>query len=157
MPQETGPIGIIKGIAHRPTKGDPLCETDICRVLIGKGLETEGRPLGKRNVTLLSEASWANVCGELGADLPWPTRRANFLVSGLDLAALVGLPVMIGEVRVWIHAETKPCKLMDEKHAGLRAALRPDFRGGVYGQALTEGTIRIGDRVVPVDKRSPTS
>jgi len=153
MSEQGGPIGLIRGIAHRSVKGEALREAETCRVLVGRGLEKEGRPPGKRCVTLLSEASWADACRELGVELPWITRRANFLVSGLDLSTLVGRPIMIGEVRVWIHSETKPCKLMDEQHAGLRAALGPEFRGGVYGQTLTEGTIRLGDRVVFTEAR----
>jgi len=122
-------------------------EIDECRVFVGRGLETENRPLGKRSVTLLSAESWVDVCKDLGVELPWYTRRANFLVSGLDLAMLIGRAITIGEVRVWIHNETKPCKLMDEQHLGLRETLVPEYRGGVYGQTLTEGTIRVGDAV----------
>jgi len=36
---------------------------------------------------------------------------------------------------------------MDQQHAGLRQALVPDCRGGVYGQVLTGGTILVGDAV----------
>ena len=37
--------------------------------------------------------------------------------------------------------------LMDQQHAGLRRALVPDCCGGVYGQVLTGGTVRVGDPV----------
>ena len=55
-----------------------------------RGIDTENRPHGKREVTLLSAEAWAEVCRELGADLPWHKRRANFLVEGIDLAGTIG-------------------------------------------------------------------
>ncbi len=141
-------VGVIKGIAQRAEKGDPMVEVDHGHVSLNVGLDAEHRPPGKRSVTLLSDSRWSQACTELGVTLPWTTRRANFLISGLDLSTLIGRAILIGTVRVWIHAETKPCALMDEQHSGLRAALKPNFRGGVYGQVLTEGTISISDRVV---------
>lgn len=140
--------GVVQAIAHRPTDGEPMREIAECRVLVGRGLDSENRPDGKRSVTLLSAESWGDVCRELGVPIPWHTRRANFLISGMDLASLIGRTITIGEIRVLIHAETKPCKLMDEQHFGLRETLVPHFRGGVYGQTLSEGTIRVGDQVM---------
>lgn len=140
-------VGAIKAIALRPQKSDQMVEVDHCRVASNTGLDAEHRPPGKRSITLLCDAAWSETCAELGVTLPWTLRRANFLVSGLDLASLVGHAILIGTVRVWIHGETKPCALMDQQHLGLRAALKTNFRGGVFGQVLNEGTIRISDRV----------
>jgi MOSC domain-containing protein YiiM len=39
---------------------------------------------------------------------------------------------------------------MDEARKGLRRALEPDMRAGVWGRVLTGGTIRLGDRVLVV-------
>lgn len=141
--------GIIRGIAFRPTDSDPMREIEECRVLVNRGMELENRPPGKRSLTLLSRESWTDTCRDLEADLPWWIRRANLLVEGLDLAATVGHTVEIGAIRVYIHDETRSCKLMDEQHAGLRAALKGEFRGGVFGQVLNEGIIRIGDEIRP--------
>ncbi|RME37040.1 MAG: MOSC domain-containing protein [Planctomycetota bacterium] len=140
--------GIIRAIAWRPVDGAPMQETDACRVRRNTGLDTENRKPGKRSVTLLSLEAWRDVCRELGAELPWTTRRANFLVEGLDFSAAVGRPVRIGPVRVWIHGESKPCEIMDRQFAGLRRVLAVDMRGGIYGQTLNDGTIRVGDAVV---------
>ncbi len=139
--------GVIRAIAHRPIDGDPMIEATQCRVVIGRGLDTENRKRGQREVTLLSFESWTDVCRELGADVAWHARRANFLVEGINLAAAIGKIVSIGEVRLQIHGETKPCHIMDEQNAGLRQALVPEFRGGVFGQVLAGGTIRVGDRI----------
>jgi MOSC domain-containing protein YiiM len=69
------------------------------------------------------------------------------LIGGLDLSATIGRTLSIGSTRIQVHGETKPCGLMDQQHAGLRQALVPDCRGGVYGQVLTGGTILVGDPV----------
>jgi MOSC domain-containing protein YiiM len=36
---------------------------------------------------------------------------------------------------------------MDELAPGLRAALTPDWRGGVTGRVIADGTIAVGDEV----------
>jgi MOSC domain-containing protein YiiM len=36
---------------------------------------------------------------------------------------------------------------MEEAAPGLQAALRPDWRGGVFTQVLIGGVIRVGDQV----------
>ncbi len=148
-PSHNHDSGIVCAIAFRPTDSDPMREIEKCRVLVNRGLELENRPPGRRSLTLLSRESWSDTCRDLGADLPWWLRRANLLVEGLDLAATVGHTVEIGAIRVYIHDETRPCKLMDEQHEGLRAALKGEFRGGVFGQVLNEGIIRIGDEIRP--------
>lgn len=141
--------GIVRGIAFRPMDSDPMREIEECRVLVNRGLELENRPPGRRSLTLLSRESWSDTRRNLRADLPWWIRRANLLVEGLDLAATIGHTVEIGAIRVYIHDETRPCKLMDEQHEGLRAALKGEFRGGVFGQVLNEGVISVGDEIRP--------
>lgn len=140
-------MGIIRAIAWRPTGGDPMRQADECRVLAHRGIDTENRNHGKREVTLLAIEAWADVCRELGIELPWHMRRANFLVEGLELAKTIGKTISIGEVRLYIHGESKPCQLMDDQHQDLRETLKPHGRGGVFGQVKTGGTVRIGDAV----------
>jgi MOSC domain-containing protein YiiM len=36
---------------------------------------------------------------------------------------------------------------MDDALPGLHAAMRPDWRGGVFAQVLDDGIIRIGDPI----------
>jgi MOSC domain-containing protein YiiM len=146
-PHDGRPRGVLKAIAHRPTDGQPMTEVGEIIVLAGRGPEVENRKPGKREITLLSAESWAAACHDLGVDLPWWYRRANLLIEGLDLSATIGRTLSIGSIRIQVHGETKPCGLMDQQHAGLRQALVPDCRGGVYGQVLSGGTIRVGDLV----------
>jgi len=151
--------GTIVAIAYRPTDGEVMRELTECRVLEKRGLELENRKHGKREVTLLSEEAWTRTCHDLDAELPWFTRRANFLVSGIDLAACIGRKIAVGEVEVWVHDETRPCGLMDEQHEGLKDMLKPDCRGGVHGQVVVGGRVRVGDevRVLPAPDANPPS
>jgi MOSC domain-containing protein YiiM len=89
---------------------------------------------------------------ELERDLPWHTRRANVLVSGSKLEHLIGREIQLGSVRVAVTGETKPCKLMEKLCPGLRAALKPDFRGGVLGRITQAGTMAIGDEIVLLEE-----
>lgn len=151
--------GTIVAMAYRPTDGDVMRELTECRVLEKRGLELENRKHGKREVTLVSQEAWAHTCRELDAELSWHLRRANFLVSGIDLAGSIGRKIAIGEVEVWIHDETRPCGLMDEQHHGLKDALKPDCRGGVHGQVVAGGTVRVGDavRILPSTNAAPST
>jgi len=140
-------LGIVKNIAHRAVDGDAMMEIASCSVLPGRGIDTENRKPGKREITLLSAESWSDVCREMGKDIPWWTRRANLLIEGLDLATTVSHHLKIGSVEILIHGETKPCRLMDAQVQGLTRVMVPQFRGGVHGQVLTGGTIRVGDAI----------
>jgi len=144
--------GILAGIAHRQQHGDPMIELGACVLVPGRGLDSENRPPGRREVTLLARESWNDACHDLGTDLPWWARRANFLVEGLDLPRCKGKTLVIGTARVHIHGESKPCAVMDQQHPGLRNALKPDCRGGAVGEVLVGGTVRVGDPVVVVNE-----
>lgn len=141
-------IGKVESIAFRLGKGSDMCETRCRRVIRGAGLEGEDRGKGARGMTLLSVEKWNDVLRALGVDLPWHVRRANVLVSGIDLASTIGGVFRIGDVRIRVRGETKPCGLMDDAHSGLRSALTADFRGGVHAEILGGGTICVGDEIV---------
>ncbi len=133
-----------------------MTEVVACTVVAAGGIVGENRGFTKRGVTLVSKEAWSDVCRELGVNLPWYARRANLLIEGLDLGAALGQTLAVGSVRLLIHGETRPCGLMDKQHLGLKAALVPDFRGGVYGQVLNDGAIRVGDevRIAPSEPRT---
>lgn len=132
-----------------------MTEVHQANVAAGKGLDMENRKPAKREITLLSAEAWAQACSELGVVLPWYTRRANLLIEGMDLGQLVGRTILIGPIRVLIHGETKPCNIMEQQHAGLRKALEPYCRGGVYGQVLLGGVVTVGDLVRLDHDRQP--
>jgi MOSC domain-containing protein YiiM len=84
---------------------------------------------------------------ELGADVDPSERRANLMVSGIDLHDTRGHVLFVGECAIEIGGETRPCERMDDAHPGLREAMKPDWRGGVFGRVLVGGTVRRGDSV----------
>jgi MOSC domain-containing protein YiiM len=101
----------------------------------------------RRQVTLLESESWNACMEELGTEGDPSLRRANILLSGIKLAHTRGQVLAIGDTRLAIGGEVTPCERMDEAIPGLRAAMRPDWRGGVFAQVITGGVINVGDRV----------
>jgi MOSC domain-containing protein YiiM len=142
-------MGKLAGISYRTETRAPMQRLDECEITTQAGVhsDTRGRP-GHRQVTLLSADTWAEVCAELATDLPWTTRRANLLISGVWFGPDdVGRRIRIGEVELEISGETAPCPRMDEQHQGLTGALKADWRGGVCCRVRKGGRISIGDPV----------
>jgi len=122
------------------------------RLDAGQGLAGNSDRGGKRQVTLLEAEVWEAVMQAMGAGLPPSTRRANLLLRGLALPrgkgeGAPGRILCLGEARLCILGPTTPCEQMEAALPGLEAALRPGWRGGVFGEVLTGGTIRTGDAV----------
>ncbi len=92
--------------------------------------------------------AWAEACAVLGEDVDPVARRANVLVSGVDLEDTRGRVIRIGDSELEVTTETVPCRLMDFVHEGLMEALKPEWRGGVSARVRTPGPITVGDPVV---------
>jgi MOSC domain-containing protein YiiM len=137
----------VLAIALKTARGGPMREVAEADGLVDAGLKCPVWPRKNRGITFLAAGQWKQVCRELAADLPWTLRRANVLLDADGLGDLIGRTVQVGDLRVRITGETAPCDLMDRQHAGLQAALRSDFRGGIHGRILTAGRVRVGDRL----------
>lgn len=140
-------VGKVVSIALRTAVNGPMREVTRTTAHANAGLEGDLPVEPHRGITLLAKPQWEQVTRELGADLPWHTRRANILVDCPSLADLIGKTIHVGPVEVEINGETDPCRMMDKQHQGLRDALVPDVRGGVYGRIASAGTIQVGDMV----------
>lgn len=145
--------GVLTGIARRAASREPMELLDRCAVTVEAGVASDfrGRP-GARQVTVLSQEAWRAANEELGRTgdelLDWRVRRANLLVTGLDLAETRGRRLRIGdEVELEITGETVPCERMEEQQAGLLRALAPDWRGGVTARVVRGGSLAKGDPV----------
>jgi len=141
-------VAHLAAIARREKSRSPMQLIEIARVSDKTGVANDFRGKSRRRkVTVLSARAWAEACRELGADIPWTTRRANLLVEDIDLPQQAGDIIEVGEVRLQVNQEVNPCARMDEQVPGLTAALMPDWRGGVGCNVLQGGTIRVGDEV----------
>lgn len=125
----------------------PMDPAPAATLVAGRGLVGNANQGGKRQVTIIAREAWEAVQRELGENLAPETRRANLLVSGVDLVDTRGRVLRIGACRVRVYGETKPCWQMEEAHAGLQSALRPEWRGGAFAEVLDGGRIAVGDRV----------
>lgn len=115
------------------------------RCVAGKGIEGNTCRSSTRQVTIIAREAWEAMMRELGGALDPAARRANIMVSGVDLARSRGRVLRLGGVRVRIRGETRPCERMDEALAGLRGAMDPAWRGGAFGEVLDDGPVRVGD------------
>lgn len=86
------------------------------------------------------------------ADVDPSARRANVMISGCDLADSRHRVLCLGDVRIEIRGETRPCERMDDAHTGLRRVMAEPWNGGVYGIVLDDGVIRVGDAAVLTDR-----
>lgn len=136
----------LEAIWLRPAARLPVRQVEVATAVAGVGLDGDHAGGGRRQVTLLSREAWHAVCAEFGRAVDPSVRRANLLVSGVDLGACIGRMLRIGDVVIDVTGETRPCELMDQDgRVGLCAALRPERRGGVYGTVRAGGTLRVGD------------
>ena len=149
-----GKNGRLEQIWIKRAKRGPMDSKESARAVTGKGLYGNANQGGKRQVTLISVESWADAAAEVEGTPDPVLRRANLLVSGVDLAESRGRTLEVGEISIRIHGETRPCQRMEQSHAGLRAALEPDWRAGAHGEVLIDGEIQLGDGVQWVDAES---
>ncbi len=134
----------------RPSARTPVKAVERATAVAGRGLEGDHAGGGKRQVTLLSREAWEAACRQLEVELDPGARRANLVVEGVDFVASRGRRLRIGAVEVEVAGETRPCGLMDDVHLGLKAALQPEWRGGVFAVILTGGEVAVGDPVEEV-------
>jgi MOSC domain-containing protein YiiM len=74
----------------------------------GHGIE-DNADVGRRQVAIISRERWQRACVELGTDVDPVLRRANVLVSGLDLGGTRGSILVIGQTRLRVGGENRPC------------------------------------------------
>ena len=127
---------------------------DSIELVAGRGVAGSADQGGRRQVTLLEREVWEGLMRELGSGADAETRRANVLVSGIDLRDSRDRVLRVGSARVRVAGEVKPCERMEEAVPGLRAAMFPEWRGGAFAQILDGGEVAVGDEVAWEDERA---
>jgi MOSC domain-containing protein YiiM len=128
-------------------KRGPMDPVDEAVLVAGAGLARNADQGGHRQVTIISAERWKETTAELGLELDPSTRRANLMVSGLELADSRDRVLRVGGCRLRVRGETRPCERMDEAALGLRAIMAQRCRGGVYAEVLDDGIIQVGDEI----------
>jgi MOSC domain-containing protein YiiM len=125
-------------------------EVPAASITVERGVEGDGRgKAGRRQVTILTRQGWDAACSDLNdKSLCWTSRRANLLIDGVEFRGTIGYDLRVGDAVLSITGETSPCGRMDEIRSGLRAALKPDWRGGVTGRVTQSGEVTVGCEVV---------
>jgi MOSC domain-containing protein YiiM len=139
-------MGEIVKLWIKRARGGPMDSVANADLVAGRGIVGNANQGGRRHVTIVDERGWSDAQRDVGVDVDPSARRANVLVRGLDLENSRGKLLRLGSALIRLYGETRPCELMDEMQPGLRAALRPHWRAGAYGEILESGTIRVGDR-----------
>jgi MOSC domain-containing protein YiiM len=139
--------GVLQAIWIKRAHRGPMDPVKQAKVAAGQGVVGSVDRSRRRQVTILSQEAWSACMSELGAELDPATRRANLLVSGIDLEQTRNRVLLIGDARLLIGGEVTPCERMEEALAGLQATMRPHWRGGAFAQVLSDAEIRVGDPV----------
>ncbi len=140
--------GRLAAIAMKSKPREPMQELRRAKVSRAGGIEGDfrGRAAG-RQITIVFAEDWRAGVAGIDPDAPWTLRRANLLVEGIANPRSAGGILSVGSVRLLITGETTPCSIMERQLAGLRAALKPGWRGGLTAKVLSEGEIAAGDQV----------
>ena len=138
-------MGRLEAIWIKRARLGPMDAVERVTLVAERGLLGNADQGGRRQVTIIARETWDRLMGELGAAVDPSARRANLMVSGLDLEESRERILQVGGCRIRIRGETRPCERMDEALPGLRDAMRPRWGGGVYGTVLEDGEIGVGD------------
>ena len=129
--------------AHR----GPMDPVGSANLIEGQGVAGSADRSRRRQVTVISREAWDECMGEIDADIDPSARRANLLVSGIQLVHTRNRVLRVGDARLLIGGEVTPCERMEEVHAGLQSAMRPEWRGGAFAQVLGGAIVQVGDTV----------
>jgi MOSC domain-containing protein YiiM len=149
---------------HPIEPGTPLQSVQAIEVVEGKGILGEPRYFGRlardtgqpsrRQITLIEREQLAEHATALGRpSIPAGAVRSNIETIGVDLIALIGRQVQIGDAILSIYGHRHPCAKMDAVCQGLRERMM-NKRQGVLAEVVRSGKIQVGD-VIKVSEAVP--
>jgi MOSC domain-containing protein YiiM len=145
------PAGRLEAIWIKRAHGGVMDASETAVLQARKGIVGNADWGGWRQVTIIERERWEAVTAGLGVTLDPAARRANLMVSGIDLESSRDKTLRIGGVRIKLVNETAPCNRMEEAQPGLEDALRPRWGGGAFGYVVDDGEINVGDEVCWVE------
>lgn len=139
--------GRLEAIWIKRAHTGPMDAAMEAELVAGRGIRGNADQGRRRQVTVIDRDAWDAALQDAGDGVAPSARRANLMISGVTLADTRGRVLRVGECRLEIGGETRPCYRMDEALEGLQEALKKDWRGGVFCVVLDDGVIRVGDEV----------
>ena len=139
--------GSLGTIWLKRAKGGPMDAVQQVALEEGGGLRGNANRGGRRQVTIITRERWAELIAALGVELDPGARRANLLISGIDLENSRGRLLRVGAARLRINGETRPCEQMEAAQTGLQALMRERWGGGAYAEVVEGAVVRVGDPV----------
>jgi len=146
MNEELARDGRVERLWVKRAKRGPMDAVPEVQFIARRGLAGNADAGGRRQVTIISCERWAELTATLG-DVDPVLRRANVMVSGIELEKTRGRLLQIGAATVRINGETRPCRALDFALEGLQRALDPHWGGGVYGEVVEGATVHVDDVV----------
>ncbi|WP_162946777.1 MOSC domain-containing protein [Ruegeria sp. EL01] len=142
--------GQIDWIGLRPERRLGMEVADAA-MISADGFDGDRGHAGKRAVTLIQQEHLAAIGSFLGQGPVEPEiLRRNLVVSGINLAALNGREVQVGDAILRITVICAPCSRMEEAFGkGGYSAARG--HGGWCTEVVQPDRVRLGDVVQPVD------
>ncbi len=140
-------MGKLEAIWLKRTRGGPMDPVDEAVAVEGRGLDGGADFDRDRHVTLIEREVFDRLRAEVDDSMEPVMRRANLMVSGIRLEGTGDRMLAVGDLRIHIRGETRPCERMDEACEGLRDALEPHWGGGAHGSVMNNATIVVGDEV----------
>jgi hypothetical protein len=155
LPDAPGTGGTVEAIFVAPAAGAPAEARDEARAVPDSGLEGDRHTTGDGTfpsgmpgsaLTLIE----AEVCESFDPPLAAGEHRRNVVTRGIDLNALVGHEFEVGEVRCRGMRLCEPCTVV-ERYASRPVLRALVHRGGLRADILTDGVVRKGDAVRPMN------
>lgn len=142
--------GEVVWIGARPGRREEMTPLTSAELIIDKGLAGDrykGRPNGGRQLTLIGEEDLAAIASYLGrAETAPQLLRRNVVVRGLNLRALKGRRIRIGDAVIEYSGECHPCSRLEEL-LGVGGYNAARGHGGITARVVEGGRIALGDVV----------
>jgi MOSC domain-containing protein YiiM len=152
--------GAVAGIFIAPEAAGPTVSVQEIKAVAGRGLEGDryfsqqgtysATPGTGRQITLIEAEALEAAARDHGVSLEPGQARRNIVTTGVPLNHLVGRDFFVGDVKLRGMRLCEPCAhLMRLSKRGVVKALV--HQGGLRADILTDGVIRVGDRIRPTD------